>query len=195
MVSSHDMTRRELPRVRSRLVRAIAWKAPGTTSGWNATCRRRCPPVEQFITAVVPLLTVQTSMRSKKFHIPADLVVQEKNNMGHPGSKAGVKSSFTRRCKRWCTSIVRTIPTPEKQVAYLHFAYLGGGMRDGARPAFLRTPADGDLVALCAPDVGLATAPRRTRSHRSPASPSGLKALARPETLFGSHAQAVLCDL
>ena len=37
--------------------------------------------------------------------------------------------------------------------------------------------------------------PRRTRSHRSLASPSGLKALARPETLFGSHAQAVLCDL
>jgi hypothetical protein len=107
--------------------------------------------------------------------------------------------NFAKRLKtlkgRWCTSIVRTIPTPEKQVAYLHFAYLGGGMRDGARPAFLRTPADGDLVALCAPDVGLATAPRRTRSHRSPASPSGLKALARPETLFGSHAQAVLCDL
>jgi hypothetical protein len=31
-----------------------------------------------------------------------------------------------------CTSILRIIPTPEKQVAYLHFTDLGGGMRDGA---------------------------------------------------------------
>jgi hypothetical protein len=63
-----------------------------------------------------------------------------------------------------CTSIVRTILTPEKQVAYLHFTYLGG-MRDGARPVFLRPFAHGNLVALCDPDVGMATAPSRTRSH------------------------------
>src|SRR6267142_2962692 len=104
----------------------------------------------------------------------------------------GISQSFV---TRWCSSILRTIPKPEKQIAYLHFTDLGGGMRDGARPAFLRTPADGDRVALCDPDLGMATAPSRTRSHRPPARPSGLKAFARPETLFGSHPQAVLCCL
>ena len=66
MFSSHGMTRRELPQVRGRLVSAIAWEAPGTTSGWNATCHRRCPPAEQLITASFPLLTVKTVMMRKK---------------------------------------------------------------------------------------------------------------------------------
>jgi hypothetical protein len=42
MCSSHDITRRELPRARGRRVSAIAWEAPGTISDWNATCHRRC---------------------------------------------------------------------------------------------------------------------------------------------------------
>jgi hypothetical protein len=67
MVSSHGMTRRELPQARGRRVSAIAWEAPGTISDWNATCHRRGPPAEQLIAAPVPLLTVQTVLMRKKF--------------------------------------------------------------------------------------------------------------------------------
>jgi hypothetical protein len=67
MFSSHGMTRKELPQARGRRVRAIAWEAPGTASGWNAMGHRRCPSAEQLITASVPLLTVQTVLVRKKF--------------------------------------------------------------------------------------------------------------------------------
>ena len=60
-----------------------------------------------------------------------------------------------------CTSSLRIIQLPEKQVASLRFTDRGGGTRDGTRPAVPHTLAAWNPGALCEPDLGLATAPRR----------------------------------
>src|SRR5262245_3520207 len=85
-----------------------------------------------------------------KFQIPPDDVVESASS---------------------CTSSLRIILSPENQVASLRFTAVGGGTRDGARPDFSRTSAAWNALALCEPDLGLATATRhaimraRRRSH------------------------------
>jgi hypothetical protein len=80
------------------------------------------------------------------------------------------------------TSSLRIIQSPKNQVASLRFSDLGGGTRDGARPAFSCTSADWNPGALSEPDLGLATATRRNqpRPHAGQEAFTRAQAVSRP---------------
>jgi hypothetical protein len=93
--------------------------------------------------------------------------------------------------RRSCTSSLRIIQSPEKQVASLRFTDRGGGTRDDARPAVPHTLAAWHPGVLCEPDLGLAPALRGDPS-RHPAAPG---AFTREPALSWSHPSAVLRHL
>jgi len=82
-----------------------------------------------------------------------------------------------------CTSSLRLIQLPEKQVASLRFTDRGRGTRDGTRPAVPHTLAVWHPGALYEPDLGLATAPRR----HQPCHHAGDAASTRAQAISRSH--------
>jgi hypothetical protein len=94
-----------------------------------------------------------------------------------------VRGILTDGFDRSCTSSLRIIPSPEKQVASLCFTDLGGGTRDGARPAVPHTLAVWHTGALYEPDLGMATAPRRNQ----PCHHADYAACTRAQAISRSH--------
>jgi hypothetical protein len=113
----------------------------------------------------------------------------------HPVKDLGYRLRGVVSDDRSCTSILRIIAKPESQVAYLRFTNRGGGTRDGTRPAFSRTPATGDSVALYTPALGVGTAPGHNQPRRPPARSAGHQAFARDSAVSRYDPQAPLCRL
>jgi hypothetical protein len=84
------------------------------------------------------------------------------------------------RVRGSCTFSLRIIQSLEKQVASLRFTDLGGGTRDGARPAVPHTFAAWTPGALCEPDLGLAPAPRGPRGVHLRTSRFQVSSISRP---------------